>query len=518
MILNKAKNYRTKVFSFNPKKTLCLSLFIIILGIITRADAQRNDTLWQKIEISLEKYRQHLKIPGMSAGVVQDGKLVWSKGFGYADLQHKVKATPQTIFHIASLTKTFTAAIMLKLEQTGKLKLTDSLKKYGIKKAKFRNLQIRQVLSHVSDSKPPGTAYKYNSPRFELLGQVFKKASGKTFAQLVMQYIANPLKMTNTAPNINSRADFLASKRNWYTFIQQIAKPYRLKGGQPVKYVYSNRFNTAVGMMSNIVDLAKYAKALEGETLLPEALKKRMFTPWITPKNDTLPYAKGWFVQCYKGVDMYWHYGYGRSCSSLILKIPDKKLTILLLANADLLSEPFSAGLGVFGDVTSSPVANIFLRNMVFARHKLPTFDYIGSDIIKLKKQWDITQSTSFAAMYKKELVANTILAKSTKRYGKFDELFRWHIDIAYPKYKADTTLWKKHIGQYPASIYYVFKIEKNKHKLYYKTPGSKGTGLRLYPIADHRFLLDPYTRIIFRGNQLIIQNDWDEVKLRKKK
>lgn len=517
MIFNKAKNYRTKAFSYTLKKKCWLPLFIVTLGIITSVNAQQNDTVWQKIETSLEKYRQHLKIPGMSVGVVQNGKLVWSKGFGYADLERKIKATPKTIFHIASLTKTFTAAIMLKLEQEGKLTLTDSLGKYGINKAKLKNIQIGQVLSHVSDSKPPGTAYKYNSPRFELLGQVLKKASGKTFAQLVMQYIANPLKMSSTAPNINSRTDFLASRRNWYSFNQQMAKPYRLKNGQPTRFIYSKRFNTSVGMMSNIVDLARYAKALESETLLPEALKKRMYSPWITPKNDTLPYAKGWFVQCYKGVDLYWHYGYGRSCSSLILRIPDKKLTILLLANADLLSEPFSAGLGVFGELTSSPVANIFLRRLVFARHNLPTLDYIGGDLTTLKTQWGATQNTSFATMYKNELVANTILAKSTKRYGKFDELFRWHISITYPQYKVDTTQWKKHIGQYPASTYYIFKVEKNKDHLYYKTPGSKGTGLLLYPIADNRFLLDPYTRIIFKNNRLIVQNDWDEVKFRKK-
>lgn len=516
--MNKLKNYKTSAFTFYLNKIATIASLCIVFSICVTTLRAQSRVHWQTLETLLEQYRQHLKIPGMSAGVVQDGKLVWSKGFGYANVQRKVKVTPKTVFHIASLTKTFTAAIFLKLEQEGKLNLSDSLAKYGIKKPKLRYLQIRHILSHVSDSQPVGTAYKYNSPRFELLGKVLKKATGRPFAQLVMQYIANPLKMYNTAPNLNARKDFLASKRNWYTLSQQLATPYRLKNGRLTKFIYSNNFNTSVGMMSNISDLAKYAHALEGNQFLSIAQKKKLFKPWITPKNDTLPYAKGWFVQCYQGVELYWHYGYGRSCSSLILKVPDKKLTILLLANADLLSEPFSAGLGVFGDVTSSPIANIFLRKFVFTHQSLPEVNYMGNNHQKIKNEWSSTQATPFAKMYKNELIANVLLAKSTKHYAQFDTLFRWYIQVNYPVYKPDTNSWKNYVGQYPVNRYYIFKIVKTNNELYYKTPGSRGTGLKLYPIADNKFLLDPYTRIIFRDDQLIIQNDWDEVKVKKKK
>ena len=65
-------------------------------------------------------------------------------------------------------------------------------------------------------------------------------------------------------------------------------------------------------------------------------------------------------------------------------------------------------------------------------------------------------------------------------------------------------------------SKYYVFRIVKNQNKLYYKTPASKGTGLQLYPMNAHTFLLDPYTRIIFRNRKMIIQNDWDKVEVKK--
>ena len=487
-----------------------------IMGLCSPVSSQNNAKNWQKIEQSLENYRKNLKIPGMAIGVIENGELTWSKGLGYADLRRGVKVTPQTIFHIASLTKTFTAALLLKLEQVGKLRLTDSLKKYGIKKHALKNIQVRHILSHVSDSDPPGNAYKYNSPRFELLGTVLKKATGKTFAQLVMEHIINPLKMNRTAPNLNSRTDFIASKRNWYLFNKNMAKPYRLKSGKLTPFIYSHRFNTAVGLMSNIPDLAKYARALDDSTFLAPSLKKRLFEPWVTPAQDTLPYAKGWFAQCYKGVQTYWHYGYGRSCSSLILRIPGKKLTIIILANADLLSEPFSAGLGVYGDVVASPVANIFLRHFAFAKDSLPTFDYINTPLPTLKKQWQATQATAFAKMYQKELVANVLLAKSTQRHQRFDALMQWYIQQTYPTYTPQPKTWDGFIGRYPMSRYYVFRIVKNQNKLYYKTPASKGTGLRLYPMNAHIFLLDPYTRIIFRNRKMIIQNDWDKVEVKK--
>ncbi|HAS40677.1 MAG TPA: hypothetical protein DCS93_09375 [Microscillaceae bacterium] len=513
-----AKKLQNQVVKFIHKKMLKSLICMSIVCIFSPVSSQINAKPWQKIEKSLENYRKNLKIPGLSVGVVQDGKLIWSKGLGYADLRRKIKVTPNTIFHIASLTKTFTAALLLKLEEAGKLSLTDSLGKYGIKESKLKNLQIRHILSQVSDSNPPGKAYKYNSPRFELLGKVLKKATGKTFAQLVTQYIANPLKMNNTAPNINSRKDFLASKRNWYVFTQNMAKPYRLKNGVPTQFIYSHRFNTAVGMMSNIPDLSKYAQALDGDALLSPTLKQKLYQPWITSTNDTLPYAKGWFAQCYKGVQTYWHYGYGRSCSSLILRMPDKKLTVLVLANADLLSEPFSAGLGVYGDLIASPIANIFLRHFAFAKDSLPTLDYINTPLVILKKQWTATQATSFAKMYQKELLANVLLAKSTKRHKKFDELMRWYIQNNYPAYEARSDAWKAFVGRYPMSKYYVFRVVQEKNRLYYKTPASKGTGLRLYPVNANTFLLDPYTRIIFRNRKMIIQNDWDKVEVNKAK
>ena len=87
---------------------------------------------WARFEAKLEHIRQQMKIPGMSAAVVMDQKLVWAKGFGYADLDNKIEATPDTAYHLASVTKTFAATLIMQLVQEGKLSLDDPVSKYGV--------------------------------------------------------------------------------------------------------------------------------------------------------------------------------------------------------------------------------------------------------------------------------------------------------------------------------------------------------------------------------------------------
>ena len=92
------------------------------------ADAARLATL----EASLESLRQDLKIPAMSAAVVKDQKVLWAKGFGYADVERKIPATEHTPYHLASLTKTFASTVLMRLVQEGKVGLDDPVSKYGV--------------------------------------------------------------------------------------------------------------------------------------------------------------------------------------------------------------------------------------------------------------------------------------------------------------------------------------------------------------------------------------------------
>jgi CubicO group peptidase (beta-lactamase class C family) len=127
--------------------------------------------------------------------------------------------------------------------------------------------------------------------------------------------------------------------------------------------VASRGISAAAGLLSNVLDLAKYDAAIDGHTLVRAETQERAWTPASTPEGKKLPYGLGWFVQSDEGMRLVWHYGYWpESFSSLYVKLPERKMTLILLANSDGLSAPFLLGAG---DVIRSPFANSFLRIFV---------------------------------------------------------------------------------------------------------------------------------------------------------
>ncbi len=97
-----------------------------------RTPTTTDDDRFPHLEHRLDGIRQQLKVPAMSCAIVKDQKVVWAKGFGYADVENKIPATEHTSYHLASLTKTFASTILMQLVQDGKVKLDDPVSKYGI--------------------------------------------------------------------------------------------------------------------------------------------------------------------------------------------------------------------------------------------------------------------------------------------------------------------------------------------------------------------------------------------------
>src|SRR4030095_2700462 len=122
----------------------------------------------------------------------------------------------------------------------------------------------------------------------------------------------------------------------------------------------------AAGLVSNVLDLAKYDLAIDGHTFVRAETQERAWTPASTTDGRKLPYGLGWFIQSHDGARLVWHYGYWpESFSSLYLKLPERKISLILLANSDGLSAPFLLGAG---DVMRSAFANSFLR--IFVREE----------------------------------------------------------------------------------------------------------------------------------------------------
>src|SRR5688572_12582604 len=154
-----------------------------------------------RFETLLESLRQELKIPALSAAIVKDQKVIWARGFGYADVENKILATEHTPYHLASLTKTFASTILMQLVQEGKINLDDPVSKYGITLESDGVIKVRHLLSHTSEGNP-GEQYRYNGNRFAELDKVVERATGKSFGELLITNILDPLGMNETAPNV----------------------------------------------------------------------------------------------------------------------------------------------------------------------------------------------------------------------------------------------------------------------------------------------------------------------------
>jgi CubicO group peptidase (beta-lactamase class C family) len=168
------------------------------------------------------------------------------------------------------------------------------------------------------------------------------------------------LGLTNTSPNPFNPAACAAAGRDAGEFLRRSARGYASDGKTPVDY--PKHFVTAAGLVSTVSDVLRFSMALDGDQLLRPETKRLAFTPARSSSGKVLPYGMGWFVQQRRGVKILWHYGWDRANSSLIIKVPERDVTFVLLGNSEALSRKFD--LGRDEDVTRSPFASEFLQSI----------------------------------------------------------------------------------------------------------------------------------------------------------
>ena len=315
-----------------------------------------------EFESQLDRLRSELAIPGMSAIVMQQDAVVWEGSLGLADLASQRPVTPETQFHLASLTKTFASTIVLQLVEQGLVNLDDPVGNYGISLPSSGVIRVRHLLSHTSEG-VPGEQFRYNGDRFALVDQVIQRATNQSFAVRVMQRIAAPLGLTHTAPNPRNAAAFAASGLEVATYSAGMATGYGIDdGGRPVATLYPVSFSSAAGLVSTAREVARYSTALDAGQFLSAATRTLAYTPARGAGNRVLPYGLGWFISTVSGHILVWHYGYWTGNSSLIIKEPSRGLTFVVLTNSDQLSARFRLGAG---DLMSSTVAQAFVNAFV---------------------------------------------------------------------------------------------------------------------------------------------------------
>jgi D-alanyl-D-alanine carboxypeptidase len=258
---------------------------------------------------------QYDRIPGLAVGIVHNGKLIYQKGVGYADIESKIAVTPKTCFRIASISKTFTSVAIMQLVEQGKINLDERVEKYlpwfkvQTKGINSSNITIRQILSHTGgvfrDGNTPHwengkfpdrmglkksisnksivfenlTKFKYSNFGFALLGEIIKEASGLDYDEYVTKNIIKKLGMKRTAPDYNKEND------DWLA--KGYSRPIPNKEREVLPHSQTKAYTPATGFLSNVSDLAIYLAAIslkqkEGNALVSrESMKEitRVYLP-----------------------------------------------------------------------------------------------------------------------------------------------------------------------------------------------------------------------------------------------
>jgi len=309
------------------------------------------------IDSYVEAEMQKRHVPGVSIAVVRDGQVVCSKGYGMANVELSVPATDKTVYQLASVTKTFTAAAIMMLVEKGKLGLDDKISKHlaDLPKA-WENVTVRQLLNHTSGIKSytsvrdflktarkdcqqreildlvakepmdfgPGEKWLYNNTGYFLLGMLIEKVTGKTYGEFLTERIFKPLGMSQTRAN------------DLHAIIPNRAQGYDWEGGvlRNGEYVSPTQPFSAGMLVSSVSDLVKWDAALASEKLLKKSTLDQMWTPTKTSKGGMATYGFGWQVDKVNGHRLIAHGGGIPGFSTQVSRFADDRLTIIVLTNA----------------------------------------------------------------------------------------------------------------------------------------------------------------------------------------
>ncbi|HEU5182170.1 MAG TPA: serine hydrolase [Candidatus Polarisedimenticolia bacterium] len=375
---------KSSTFSTLARFFCTLALAVNANGLSAQTpDTEKVDTTSQdkqrvsRFEKQVDEFRGLLKIPGMSAVIIRDQKTLWTEGFGFADLEKRIPASADTLYHIASLTKTFAATLVMQLVEQGKLDLDEPMSRYS-GDFKDDSVRIKHLLSHTSQG-TPGERYQYSGDRYDYLTAVIEKKTGKPLRQVMVETFLDPLAMDSSVPGHDVADDArkwsALGKQNLERYasnLSKLAQPYTLYGdGEVIHVSYPPRdsFGAAAGLLSTVLDMAKYDVAIDQHRFLKKETQEKAWTAFVSNSGRRLPHGLGWFVSDYQGVRLIWHFGnWGTGFSAIYLKVPGKNLSLVMLANSEALSDhQFAAG---SEDITSNVFACTFLRLFLFEDSK----------------------------------------------------------------------------------------------------------------------------------------------------
>ena len=333
------------------QRALCLSLLIVSF-VIQGPSAQARD-----LATELDKVAAHaqasMNAAGLSVAVQVGDRRAFTASYGEADLENHVAATPETVYRIASVTKMLTAAAVLKLVDTGKLRLRDPVTEHVPAFDRGpEEITLHQLLTHTSGLQnysraignrnrlplspdevlslfeekkldfPPGKGWKYSNSGYFLLGLAIETAAGMSYGDYVEQKLAGPLDLHQTVYCDTSR------------LIEHRARGYVHRKGrfQNAKQIEMHAPFAAGALCSTARDLAQWAHALfNGSVLSP--MRVRQMTTSVEVRGNSRDYGYGVVVDELDGHRRFQHAGSISGFSAFLAYFPDSQLAVAVLTN-----------------------------------------------------------------------------------------------------------------------------------------------------------------------------------------
>ena len=312
---------------------------------------------------------EDVPLAGLSIAIARGGEIIHAKGYGYANLEHKVPATPETVYRIGSVGKQFTAAAILQLVEQGKLSLDDNLHEFlPDYPTGGRRVTIRQLLNHTSgihsvssikeamanrcldvtqqqmigwmSQTPfdfePGERFMYNNSGFWLSGVIIEHLSGRSYPDFVQAKLFEPLGLDDTYYESYSR------------LIPNRAQGYTLDEGRLVNAELNSptRPYAAGAIMTTVLDLIEWQRAfLSGRVVTPASVET-MTTPGRLNSGKVFPYGLGLWLMEFDGHRTIQHGGGIIGFRTFLSHYPDDEVIIALITNTNGRDVPRPKGLG----------------------------------------------------------------------------------------------------------------------------------------------------------------------------
>jgi CubicO group peptidase (beta-lactamase class C family) len=335
--------------------------FVLLAAIAAPAQAPDKEKVIAAATRAFEKAAKTnpMPAPGCAVGVSLNGESIFEKAFGLAEMEHNIANTPQTIFESGSVAKQFTAAAVVLLQQDGKLKLDDPVRKYIPELPDYgKPLTIRHLLTHTAGLRDwgsvmqltgagrgdrvvtqaialdviyrqkaldfePGAEYSYSNSGYQLAAEIVERVSGKKFGEFVAERIFKPLGMASSSWRDDYRR-VVPGRAQGYSKPGPTA-PWMLN--MPIMNVVGNG-----GMLTTVGDWLKWNAALDAKKF-GEPFVVALETQGVLNDDRKISYALGLEVGNYKGIKEVIHSGGTAGYQTYLARFPEKKLSVAALCN-----------------------------------------------------------------------------------------------------------------------------------------------------------------------------------------